>query len=464
VKAQPGSIPPANPEHHIWRRFVGRAWSPVTVLQQSTLERLFVFFLAVSVFVSKSGIYAATVFLFVYFLARLVTSREYRAFFRSKKLAIASVALYLLGLAVTVAYPGHIEDVSVYARKGAFLLLIPPLMFAFRDPTTRRIALLGLVFGFWVDFTYTFYRLDWVWSGGHVDGTTWRYDQWSVMLALFFSFLVPITFGMRWTLAKAFLVATLFAVVLALLMGGGRGPWLGALFALALYLSLQQRRAVLYLIVFFLLAYIPLQALFGEQVKYVGDRVQSITDLEENISNRWRMEYWDISIRYIYHMMKTDQKTFLLGSGPVHQEARITDFIEATGVKEEGRYVFIRDRSQWRVTNAHNMYLECLGKMGLIWTTLVLAFLLVLVRSGWVSSVPVFSAWSALTVVVAFLVMGVFATILAQFASFTLVFLMTLALGARTLQADRGKQEVADCEGSAVVNLASGAGEKSVSV
>lgn len=421
----------SSPERTGWERFVSRTVPSVTLLQQVTAERLLVFFLGVSIFVSKSGIYAATVFLVLYFLVRLATSPECRAFFRSEQLAIASVVLYLLGLAVTVAYPGHIEDVSVYARKGAFLLLIPPLMFAFRDPATRRVALVGLVLGFWLDFIHTFHELDWVWSGGMVAGATWKQDQWSVMLALFLAFLVPIALEKRWSLEKTILMGTLGAAMLALLMAGGRGPWLGVVLAVTLYMVFQQRRAMLYFIGLSLLLYIPAHTLYEEQVEYLKNRLQSIGDLQENVSNRWRMEFWTLTANYNFHMLKNDQKAFLLGSGPIHQEERITDFIEETGVKESDRYVFIRDRSEWKVNDAHNLYLDSLGKMGLIWTVSVLVFLLLLVRSGWAANRPTFSPWSSASVLLVFLFIGIFYSILAHFASFALVLFMTLALGSR---------------------------------
>ena len=421
-------VAPSSPERSGWERFGRRAVPSVTLLQQVTAERLLVFFLGVSIFVSKSGIYAATVFLILYFLTRLAMSREYRAFFRSETLAVASVALYLLGLAVTVAYPGHIEDVSAYARKGAFLLLIPPLMFAFQDPVTRRVALMGLLLGFWLDFIHAVHVLDWEWSGGRVDGITWKKDQWSVMLALFLVFLVPITLAKHWDLEKTILIGTLVAAMLALLMAGGRGPWLGVLLVVIFYMVLQQRRAMLYMIGLSLLVYIPANMLYGEQVKYLKDRLQSSGDLQEE-SNRWRMEFWTLTANYNVHVMRNDQKAFLLGSGPVHQEKRITDFIEGTGVKEQGKFVFIRDRNEWRVKDAHNLYLDSLGKMGLIWTVSVLVFLFLLARSGWTVNRPTFSPWSAATVLLLFLFVGVFYSILAHFASFALVLFMSLALG-----------------------------------
>ena len=450
----------SSPERSGWERLVRRAVSSVKILRLVTAERLLVFFLSVSIFVSKSGLYAATVFLVLYFLTRVATSLECRAFFRSEKLAIASVALYLLGLAVTVAYPGHIEDVSVYARKGAFLLLVPPLMFAFRDPGTRRVALMGLLLGFWLDFIHTFHELDWVWGGGMVAGATWKQDQWSVMLALFLAFLLPITLEKRWSLEKTILMSTLVAAMLALLMAGGRGPWLGVALAVTLYMVLQQRRAMLYLIALSLLVYIPAHTLYGEQVEYLKNRLQSIGDLQENVSNRWRIEFWTLTANYNVHVLRNHRKEFLLGSGPVHQEERITDFIEGTGVKEQGRYVFIRDRSEWRVNDAHNLYLDSLGKMGLIWTVSVLVFLVVLARSGWAANRPTFSSWSSASVLLVFLFIGLFYSILAHFASFALVLFMTLALGSRAPGRDGLQQAASACERDAVVCTGPGSGER----
>jgi O-antigen ligase len=392
------------------------------LLRNLSMERVLVFSLALSLFLSKVGIYAASALLILYFLYGVLRNPEYRAFFLREKLAISSVALYLLGLAVTIAYPGHLEDLSWYARKATFLLILPPLLYAFQDRLTRRIALIGLLAGFWLAVAYTLYHIGGQWRGDRVPGT-WPIDIWSALLALFIAFLVPQAFVKHLGLWRVFYIVTILAAVALLIMGGGRGPWIGALLAVALYLALYQRRALVVLLVLGVLAYLPIQANYAPQLSRVLERVESIADAD-SYSNWVRLHVWHIALRHSMDTAAHEPMKFLLGRGPLNHERELREFFEGVefiGAEEKAKL------HPHPTNDLHNMYLDSLAKMGLLWTVLVLVFLVLLVIRGDRGGSGD-GRHSALGVLLVFLVIGIVYSILPHYLSFSFIFLLVLSL------------------------------------
>lgn len=391
-------------------------------LHNLSIERVLVFSLALSLFVSKVGIYAASGFLVLYFLYGVLRNPEYRAFFLREKFAISSLALYFLGLAVTIAYPGHLEDLSWYARKAGFLLILPPLLHAFQDRLTRRVALIGLLAGFWLAVAYTLYQTGGHWRGDRVPGT-WPIDIWSALLALFIAFLVPQAFVRHLGAWRVFYVVTILAAVVLLIMGGGRGPWIGALLAVTLYLALYQRRALLVLLVLGVLAYLPIQAYYGSQFSRVLERVESIADAE-SYSNWVRLHVWNIAIRHALDTAAHEPMKLLLGRGPLNHEHELRAFYEGAefiGADERARL------HPHPTNDLHNMYLDSVAKMGLLWTVLALVFLVLLVMRGDRGGTGD-GRHSALGVLLVFLVIGIVYSILPHYLSFSFIFLLVLSL------------------------------------
>jgi O-antigen ligase len=392
------------------------------LLRNLSIERVLVFSLALSLFVSKVGIYAASAFLILYFLHGVLRNPEYRAFFLRERFAISSVALYVLGLAVTMLYPGHLEDLSWYARKATFLLILPPLLYAFQDRLTRRIAVTGLLVGFGLAVVYTLYHTGGQWRGDRVPGT-WPIDIWSALLALFIAFLVPQAFVKHLGVWRVLYVVTIFSAVILLIMGGGRGPWIGALLAVTLYLALYQRRALLVLLVLGIVAYLPIQAHYGAQLSRVLERVESIADAE-SYSNWVRLHVWNIALRHSMDTAAREPMKLLLGRGPLNHERELREFYD------DAEFIGAEERARLHphpTNDLHNMYLDSLAKMGLVWTVLVLVFLVLFVIRGDRGGSRD-GRHSALGVLLVFLVIGIGYSILPHYLSFSFIFLLVLSL------------------------------------
>lgn len=393
-------------------------------LKRTTLEQVLVFLLGLSIFLSNTGIYAVSALLTLYFIARLATDQQYRLFFLNNKTAICSLILYLLGLVVTIAYPGYLEDISWYARKAAGLLILPPLLYAFQNQKTRQWAISSLFIGFWLASIYTLQQAGWQWDGGRVAGGTWLVDIWSVLLAMFVAFMVPLAFGNDLGKRRYFYVITVLAAITLLIMSGGRGPWLGAFLAVFLYMLLYQRHRLLYVLVILALLYIPIHFWGGTSVDWTVKRAESITDLDDK-GNWIRMTLWKLSLCHSFDTAQKEQLKFLLGQGPLSYESALMSFYNDT----ECLSTETKNRLHPFPSNdTHNMYLDSLAKMGAIWTPLTLLFIVTFAfyRSHRSHRYRCFNQ-SAQGVVIVFLVVGVFYSIMLHWTTFMLIFLISLA-------------------------------------
>ncbi|MDZ7641591.1 MAG: O-antigen ligase family protein [Desulfurivibrio sp.] len=400
-----------------------------TDIRNITLERMLIFLLGLSIFLSSSGIYIISALLTLYFLARLTSDREYRLFFATNKTAIFSLALYFLGLAVTIAYPGHLADISWYARKAAGLLIFPPLLYAFQSARTRRWGMGSLFIGFWLALLYTLQQAGWQWDGGRVAGP-WLIDIWSVLLALFAALMVPLVFQQGLGKWRYLYIITAVAATLLLLMSGGRGPWLGFSLAVVLYLLCQQRRWLLYLLLLLALLAIPLHFWKSPPpFDWTIKRAESITDLDSK-GNWIRLTLWQLSWCYNLDSARHRPWQFLVGGGPLHHESLLTTF----HLESDCLSAATKKRLQPHPTNdTHNMYLDSLAKMGALWTPLIMLFIAAFIcwRPLVDKREPASPGrWSARNVAVVFLVTGVFYSIMLHWTTFMLFFFLALGTGA----------------------------------
>ena len=341
-----------------------------------TWLQLLVFLLGLSIFLSNTGIYLCSALLVLYCVARLIADPDYRNFFQGNKVVNLSLLLYALGLAVTIIHPGAIEDISFYARKAGGLLILPPLLEAFRHKAQRNTALAALILGFWASLFYTMHQIGWWWTGGRVAGT-WLVDVWGVVLAMFVAFIVPHLFtpgtkreGHSLSLKMLYAITTVAATIL-LVMSGGRGPWLGTLLAIFLFLLLYRRRLLLYLVLLLPMLYLPIHFWNPTPVTQTMERAESITDLEDR-GNWIRLTLWKLSACHSLHTAINEPWKFLLGHGPKSHEAPMMAFHRETDCLSPETKERLRP---FPTNDMHNMYLDTLAKMGAVWTTLFLLFI-----------------------------------------------------------------------------------------
>jgi hypothetical protein len=393
-------------------------------------ENLMVFALGAGLFLSKPVIYAATGFLTLYFLLRCFKDSTYRRFAFSNKLIVAALAIYVFGLIACLLMPTTLEDLGVLARKSLYLVIFAPLVLAFRQSSNRNFALAGLMIGFWIAAIMTLLQIEQQHTG-RLAGATWMVDVWGVLLALFFVFLTPRIFEQQYSAPLRVLFAlTALTTFILLVLSGARGPWLGACVAVGLYLLFYQRRALGIILVIAIMAYFPIKHFAPAPVAQIEQRVVSIVDTRENMSNWIRLTLWKLSAAQNVEKFETNIGELLLGSGSVSHFEKINDFFERTdALTPEEKMQLSTIEVGYPSNDVHNMYLDSIAKNGLIWTLAnIILFLAIAIIASTTKNSPNQSNRATPAVVLCFLVIGIFYSLLPHFATTFMIFFVSIGL------------------------------------
>jgi hypothetical protein len=401
-----------------------------------SVENWMVFTLGAGLFLSKPVIYAATGFLTLYFLLRCFKDSGYRRDAFSNKLIVAALAIYVFGLVACLLMPTTTEDLGVIARKSLYLVIFAPLLLAFRQSSNRKFALAGLLIGFWAAATMTFYFFEEI-EPGRLTGATWRVDVWGLLCSLFFVFLMPRIFDSKNSaLLRILFAITALTAFILLILSGARGPLLGACFAVGLYLLFYQRRAIGMILVIAILAYIPIKHFAPTPLAQIEQRVASIVDTEEDISNWIRLKLWKLSFAHSVEKFTMNPSELLLGSGAMSHFEKVYGFFERTDALTPAEKNRLSAPDVGYPTNdMHNMYLDAVAKYGLIWTLAHILFLLAIATIAMRQTTqPNTSGLAVPLLVVCFLLIGIFYTLLPHFAGTFLIFFLALALRSNETQ------------------------------
>jgi len=342
---------------------------------------------------------------------------------------IAALLIYLLGIVATVIHPTTITDITWIARKNIYLLILPPLLIAFQDKQNRALGLAGLLMGFWISFLLTMYENGWRWSGERTDGATWLLDLWGTLCALFAIFLLPMVFNQKSAITLRLLLSvTILAALLMVIMTAARAPLLGAAIAGGIYLLLQQRRVLFIICVMLFASYIPLKSLYPVQLSSFETRLMSITDIKNDESNLIRLYLWKLALAKSTYQLTNDTTTLLFGSGPKNHINDYRLFFEETGKLSPAEKEFLSMHG-YPSNEVHNMYLDAIGKMGILWTLSALLLFVSIAVEGYKRFIPnQYQTIGASMVIGTWLIAGIFSDLLPHWASFWVVFFATWAL------------------------------------
>ncbi len=401
------------------------------------LETLLIFTLGLGIFVSKPVIYASSGALVAIAVLRVCFDSSYRKSLFSSRLTLASIGLFVLGLVATAVHPGTLSEIGWIARKSIYILLLPVLYLAFHSQGNRTAGLAGAFIGFWVAAILTMQSIDWQWAGGRIAGATWLVDVWGVLTGLFASFLLPRVFQAKQPLILWLLTAiTLLASVGMMIMSGGRGPWLGFFAGGLIYLLFYQRKTLLIMTVLLIALYFPVKQFAPTPVAYLEDRVMSIVKTSDDANNpetydagNWvRMSLWKTSLAQDLHKLHNTPMTFLFGSGPNNQIHEMRAFfMEWNGMSQTDKERLMS--YDYPGNEVHNMYLDAMGKMGILWTlSAVLLMLAVIIKSLQIRQRDNQASLAVLVVTVNFMVTGIFYDLLPHWGTFFLVFFTMLAM------------------------------------
>ena len=398
------------------------------------IEGFLILGLGTSIFLSKPSIYIFTSLIIILAILRAITDLNYRTILLNNKIFITAGALYTFGILSTAIGSLNISDTAWIARKSLYLLLIGPLIIAYAQKSNQAAGFIGIILGFWISFMLTANKHDWQWNGQRLDGATWLIDNWAVLCALLTAFLLPIAFQNKKLSkkTKVTIYLTLVGALLALLTTGARGPWIGVVFGCAIFLAIYNLKNLLGIILIIGVLIIPAKEIWPTTFHNIQNRVSTIVDLKYDESNQTRIAIWITTYVFLENLWRNGDKQFWLGSGQTGFEKRITNFnMHKTQGSNTIKTEIIENRS---INDAHNMYLDSVGKNGIIWTIGSILLLIYIGtarkyngRENIIKKESIISINLCIPLLVTFLIIGIFYSVIPHFATYFFIFFITLS-------------------------------------
>lgn len=280
-----------------------------------------------------------------------------------RRFSFACFGLYALGLLVVSLSASGVQDIAWFARKGVFLLLIPfviPMLKTHHDKAFKAL-LVGLV----IAIGYSIYLL----LTGQAMGVSrlqsfWDIGRWAEVLAYITIILLSLVYyddSMKRSVKGALLALSAVSFY-ALIATGSRGPMLFFFVTLVIFLALNNRKLFVGLIVVTALALLAMK----ESAVFHGiyDRVASIF-ASDNVSNNSRLLLWGHALGFIEFNIQNNFATFLFGTGDSALQGLLTQYLNSVGSIEEMQKSV---GNQMSLKDFHNLYLDSMVRMGVIYT------------------------------------------------------------------------------------------------
>lgn len=391
------------------------------------LETALLFAMGMVIFLSKPGIYLVCLLLLSVTALRLFTNIHYRQEVLSNKLFWVSTGLFVLGIAATAMGSNHPEDVGWMAKKTMLLPMTAPLLIAFANPTNRTAGLSGVVVGFWIAFVLTGNMHNWSWDGGRLEGARWLVDAWGVICAMLLVFLTPLAFDPSQKPTRRFILSsTIAAALIMLITTGARGPWLGAMCGIFIFLLVKHRRTLVILCFSGLVIGLAVTAIWPSQTEALKFRFTSIANIDDN-SNNVRLALWETGGAIIHKKLIEGDKNLWTGMGHDGHIASSTNFyrdeFSSKATIGPGRL------NETLINDFHNMYIQSIIQNGMFWTFGILAFLILICLKRRTPDNATRISWLCIPTLINFLTIGITYTILPHFAFIFLIYFLTLIHG-----------------------------------
>jgi len=397
--------------------------------QPLLIERVLVFVMAVAVFTWKPGMYIVPGALFLYFVIRVVQDSAYRAAFLSSRVAKFSLVLFALGILCVLVSVTNLKEVLWFARKGLCLLMVPPLLLAFRHHTNRQAAFWGLLLGFWVNVVvvaiFVLQNPSHL-SGGRIEGI-WYLGPWDALLGLFIAFLLPKLSGTEISVPRPLIYVTFVAALALLVLSGGRAPWVATALILVGYMVFFYRKALLLSVVSVALVGALFVQLFPTQLEPKLQRISSIADTED--SGNWvRLTLWSLGIDHLKFYAQHEPLKLIAGAGPntYLEEQKVFFTKQDYPAAQKERLISYG----YPTGDTHNMYLDAMLRMGVIWFGLFLAWLVALaylpVGNSSTKKCSAKQRLAPFLILGSYAIVGLFYTTVLSFVTFFIIFFLTL--------------------------------------
>lgn len=408
------------------------------VIKTAQVETILILTLGASIFLSKPMIYISTFLIILLTISRTVFDKEYRTVLTNNKLFKLSILLYLTGVVFAIFNSATINDATWLARKSLYLLLIGPLSIAHTKKINITLGIIGVFIGFWCSFLLTANKHNWQWSGQRLEGATWLIDNWASLCGLVIAFLLPLALQKKITNRSRFIIIiTLLASLLALITTGARGPLLGTGLGCFIFLAIYHRKVFLGTIVVMIMLLLPTKEIFPDQFSSIKSRIYSIVDTKGNESNQTRIELWKTTVNYFEMLWINDKNTLLMGAGREGFAENLTNYHAQNHENTNSNNAeLIKNRI---LNDPHNMYLDSIGKNGIIWTlgNILFVIFLGITKSyisvnGTVKNKIELKHNRCLPVLITFLTLGIFYSVIPHFVTYFLIFFMTISRSIET--------------------------------
>lgn len=295
-------------------------------------------------------------------------------------LFISCFSIY--GLGTIGSYLGHtdISDVTEFARKNTFLLILPLLSAFLSNKKNRDVTCYSFLVACSASALYGIYLFSVINNFNiniRVNGFLEYSRHTNVMLcgiAIGLSYLTVQTLKKK---AKALIITAILLCILSMVISGTRAGYLCLAIMLPVVLCTQYRRYIPHAIAFSAISLILASAIFPQQVQHVTNRITSIGDTEKNISNMARITMWKGGIAYIEDQSESNLSKFLFGSGMENSEASYHSYLHELSEAEKKPYQGVDGRF-YGGSDFHNSYLDLTIKSGVIYSVIFITGLIVI--------------------------------------------------------------------------------------
>ncbi len=341
-----------------------------------------------------------------------------------RRISLFSIGLYALGLSVVALSASGLQDLVWFARKGAFLLLVPfliPLLTAHHDKAFKAL-LVGLVIA--IGYSIYLFLTGQSFGEGRLQ-SFWDIGRWGEILAYITIMLISLVYcnksmGIH---IRGGLLCLAIVSFCALIASGSRGPMLFFFITLVLFFAFNNRKFFLGLLVVTAVALLVMK----ESVLFhsIYERVASIF-ANDNASNNARLLMWRNALGFIEFNIQHSFSTFLFGTGDSSLETLLTQYLNSVGSIEQMQ---MSVHNQMSLNDFHNLYLDSTIRMGAIFTVGYLSFIGYLLLSLYKMSLNGnILSWMSISLIVTYLGIGTVYSNNLEFQTAIVFFLLALCI------------------------------------
>ncbi|MGF1778455.1 O-antigen ligase family protein [Vibrio nomapromontoriensis] len=367
--------------------------------------------LALSLGVSKAGLSIFTILLLLVFIGFSVKYRAELRFHSMSRLSQWLLLLFASGSLLSLLSSGGLGSMKDFMNKGSLLLVLPICLHLLHDEKNRRFAFFSLLLGAVIASLYSLSM--WAETLTSTEPTDriasfWDLGRWGEYVCYVLVFLLPLLSMPQSRKQRSAIILCFSLVLLALLISGMRGPFLAIVVSFLVYFLILNRRYLLHFAVLSILGTAVVFIATPSVIEFAWLRFISIFDVTQNYSNLARLNMWFYAVDFFMHNLTNDVQGLLWGSGfgnlgPIfgsymEQSNQLDTLIQVTGGAAS-------------INDHHNAALNVVNQIGVVYTLLLgVGVIMVLKRLWGRYRITPASHWlhSAILVVLAYLVMGIF--------------------------------------------------------